>query len=263
MNGWLRRAADRLQPQSGEAAPPLDMSVVIVLLSAPVLLTLRQYVFTASHIKSWLADARFDGYLHVPQHDRLLELTCWALGQAVCYFVLPALVIKLALRESLADYGLKLHGATQFWWAYAGMYLAMLPLIFWMATTREFQAMYPFYDPPRGEPLWPRFWTWQLLYWLQFLSLEFFFRGYLLHGTRRAIGPYAILVSTIPYCMIHYGKPLPETLGAIVAGVILGTMSYATRSIWFGAALHIAVAVTMDLAALWNEGRFAADVFVP
>jgi membrane protease YdiL (CAAX protease family) len=54
----------------------------------------------------------------------------------------------------------------------------------------------------------------------------------------------------VPYCMIHFAKPLPETFGAIIAGVVLGFMSLATRSIWMGALLHIAVALTMDLAAL-------------
>jgi membrane protease YdiL (CAAX protease family) len=52
--------------------------------------------------------------------------------------------------------------------------------------------------------------------------------------------------------MIHYHKPVLETFGAIAAGVILGYMSLRTRSIWLGAALHIAVAWTMDAAAIWH-----------
>jgi membrane protease YdiL (CAAX protease family) len=50
--------------------------------------------------------------------------------------------------------------------------------------------------------------------------------------------------------MIHYGKPLPETLGAIGAGVILGTLAMRTRSIWGGVLIHIGVAITMDMLAL-------------
>ena len=61
-------------------------------------------------------------------------------------------------------------------------------------------------------------WSWEVLYALQFLSLEFFFRGFLLQGLRRALGANAIFVMIVPYCMIHYGKPMAETLGAIVAG---------------------------------------------
>jgi membrane protease YdiL (CAAX protease family) len=53
--------------------------------------------------------------------------------------------------------------------------------------------------------------------------------------------------------MIHFGKPIQETLGAIVAGILLGFMALKTRSIWLGAALHIAVAWTMDGLAVWRK----------
>jgi len=54
----------------------------------------------------------------------------------------------------------------------------------------------------------------------------------------------------IPYCMIHFQKPLLETFGAIVAGLILGLLALRTRSIWGGATIHVAVATSMDVAAL-------------
>jgi membrane protease YdiL (CAAX protease family) len=59
---------------------------------------------------------------------------------------------------------------------------------------------------------------------------------------------------TVPYCMIHFGKPMAETFAAIAAGIILGLMSLKTRSIWFGACLHVAVAMSMDFLSLWHKG---------
>jgi membrane protease YdiL (CAAX protease family) len=50
--------------------------------------------------------------------------------------------------------------------------------------------------------------------------------------------------------MIHYGKPLPETMGAIGAGLLLGTLAMRTRSIWGGVLIHVGVATTMDVLAL-------------
>ncbi len=51
--------------------------------------------------------------------------------------------------------------------------------------------------------------------------------------------------------MIHfYGKPFPETIGAIFAGIILGTLAMRTRSIWGGVLIHVGVAMTMDALAL-------------
>jgi uncharacterized protein len=247
---WWPRLA---QADSAAATPRLSTTAVTVLLSAPVLLTLREYVFTGPQVARGLRESGL-----VPTalpHDRLFELACWSLGQVVCFLVLPALIVLL-LRLRVDDLGLKPRGLTDYWWIYAAMYGAMLPLILMMATTREFQGTYPFFAISATERLWPRFWIWQGFYAAQFVALEFFFRGFLLHGLRRELGVYAILVATIPYCMIHFGKPLPETLGSIVAGVLLGYLSYATRGIWLGAVLHIAVAVTMDLAALWNVGRW-------
>jgi membrane protease YdiL (CAAX protease family) len=73
---------------------------------------------------------------------------------------------------------------------------------------------------------------------------------------RRAMGAYAIFVMIVPYCMIHYHKPIAEVLGAIGAGIILGTLALRTRSIWFGVAIHISVALTMDIASLMHWGLF-------
>ena len=71
---------------------------------------------------------------------------------------------------------------------------------------------------------------------------------------RSTFGYASIYVSLLPYCMIHFGKPLPEVLAALVAGLVLGHLSLASRSIWPGVALHIFAAATMDLAVLWRKG---------
>ena len=76
----------------------------------------------------------------------------------------------------------------------------------------------------------------------------------MLHGNKKRFGFYSILVMTIPYCMIHFGKPLPETLAAIIAGVVLGVLSLKSNSIWLGVAIHFSVAITMDFCSLWQSG---------
>jgi len=71
---------------------------------------------------------------------------------------------------------------------------------------------------------------------------------------RRTMGSAAIFVMAVPYCMIHYGKPYLEAHGAIVAGVVLGSLAMRTRSIYAGFLLHITVAVGMDLLSLYKRG---------
>jgi membrane protease YdiL (CAAX protease family) len=96
--------------------------------------------------------------------------------------------------------------------------------------------------------------VWELIYFVQFFGLEFFFRGFLVHSLKPALGKYAIFVMTVPYCMIHFGKPPAETFAAIFAGVFLGWLSYRSGSILLGLILHCAVAFAMDILALNNKG---------
>lgn len=183
-------------------------------------------------------------------------LSFWALGQTFLYVVPACLFIRCVAKRRVREYGLKLTGAFSMWGLYLGMLAVMIPIVFVVSASEGFQRTYPFYEPRVAEALWPRFWLWEAAYYLQFVGLEFFFRGFLLHGTRRRFGAYAIFVMMVPYCMIHFGKPAAETLAAIVAGLALGFMSLKTRSVWMGAALHVSVALTMDLCALWRVGRF-------
>jgi membrane protease YdiL (CAAX protease family) len=98
---------------------------------------------------------------------------------------------------------------------------------------------------------------WEMLYAVQFVTLEFFYRGFLLFALERFMGAFAIFVTVIPYCMVHFGKPFVETFAAIPAGVVLGALALRTRSIWPGAALHIAVGWSMDLLSLYHRGALA------
>ena len=176
------------------------------------------------------------------------------MGNLIIYLVGPFIAIKLVLRTRFRDYGASFDRKhlVKGWPIYAGMFLIMLPFIYLASRMEAFQKYYPFYHLREDEPLWPRFITWELLYAAQFIALEFFFRGFLVHALKKRFGVYAIFVAAVPYCMIHFDKPMPETFGAIAAGIALGFMSLKTGSIWLGAALHISVAWTMDTIAVWR-----------
>jgi membrane protease YdiL (CAAX protease family) len=65
-------------------------------------------------------------------------------------------------------------------------------------------------------------------------------------------------VMVIPYVMIHFGKPMPETFAAIVAGTLLGYLALRSRSFLWGALLHWSVAITMDAFVIGREIGWAA-----
>jgi membrane protease YdiL (CAAX protease family) len=132
---------------------------------------------------------------------------------------------------------------------YAAMLLVVLPLAFYAASRPEFRAVYPFFRGAFVASLGAVF-VWELCYLAQFLALEFFFRGFLAIGMGKVMGRLAVWVAMVPYCLIHFHKPLPEALAAIVAGLALGEVAQRTRSIAGGVVVHAGVALTMDLLAL-------------
>jgi len=132
------------------------------------------------------------------------------------------------------------------------VFVVLAPLLWIFSASPSFQHTYPFYKAVRYSLT--GFLIWELFYAAQFFSLEFFFRGVLIHGLKHRFGVYAIMVSVVPYTMIHFGKPFPETLGAIIAGTVLGFLSLRTGSIMLGVGIHVSVAVSMDVLSLWRQG---------
>ena len=87
--------------------------------------------------------------------------------------------------------------------------------------TGAFQAKYPFYDLTAGEGLWPNMAMWWVVYGLQFMALEFFFRGFMVHGLKHRLGYMAIFVMVVPYNMLHFNKPVLEAVAAIGGAIVL------------------------------------------
>lgn len=195
----------------------------------------------------------FEDLMTINKNAQLYRLLYWVSVIIVFYFVFPVIIIKLVFRQKLSDYGLRIKGAFKDYKVYVLMLCFMIPLVVFFSQTESFQQRYPFYDVQKGESLYPNFIIWEIFYFLQFFALEFFFRGFMLHGTKQRFGFYSVFVMTIPYCMIHFGKPLPETIAAIIAGIVLGALSLKSKSIWMGVAIHYSVAITMDLCAMYQK----------
>lgn len=241
----------------GRLTPSARATVVWVV--AALILVLMSYVVLNGSIQEAAANAlvdlvgRMDAALgkRLAPYGPLLEKLVWCTGAAIAYVGVPAFVIRVVFRHRLADYGFTLRGLRGHLPLYLALALPVVALAFVGAATPLFQAKYPFYREPIGVL---DLVIWELAYASQFASLEFFFRGFFIHGLKDVLGRHAIFAMVVPYTMIHFGKPFPETLGAIVAGSVLGLVSLRTRSIAGGVLVHVGVAWTMDLGSLLFRG---------
>lgn len=236
-----KRRAPPLAPARA-AQKAYDWRVIVVLIIVAISLSLQEYYGERTYYQKVFP---FDGS---DPYWMLKGFAWWSGWRLFGYVIIPTLAILLMPGERLRDYYISPRGFFRHLWIYVVLFLLVLPAVIIAAQTQAFYRTYPFYKLSNRSYL--DLLAWEGLYAVQFLSLEFFFRGFILHGLGRAMGSKAVFVMAVPYCMIHFGKPFPETMGAIFAGIILGTLAMRTRSIWGGVLIHVGVAVTMDLLAL-------------
>jgi len=257
--------ADSLAYRQSEEGHRADWKTMTVLITAAVCLTIQNFFSHPSRIAGpgGFAIRHLSGDADAAQFHKTLgewggnqgdSLTWWAACALVTYAMIPVLAIKFGLRERVLDYGFKVRGILVSWPVYALFVAVMVPIVVVVSAEERFQESYPFYRIASKDELGRDFLMWEVLYALQFVALEFFFRGFIVHGTKHRFGIYSTFVMMVPYCMIHFGKPLSECTASIIAGIALGFVSLATRSIWLGATLHISVAWSMDFATLARRG---------
>jgi membrane protease YdiL (CAAX protease family) len=83
---------------------------------------------------------------------------------------------------------------------------------------------------------------------MDFITIEFFFRGFLIIGMIKACGKNCIVPAACFYCCIHLGKPMGEAISSFAGGLLLGIISANTKSIRGGLMVHIGIAWMMELA---------------
>lgn len=199
--------------------------------------------------------SHYEGAFPVRAHPfyPLVSLWYWVFCCVAGYVLVPVLYLRLCGRR-LSDYCLGVQGFLDHASVYAGLCLVVLVLVIWASAFPSFQEIYPFY-PNCGRSYFDLV-AWELGYGVQFVALEFFFRAFLLEGLRRSLGAGAVFVAVVPYCMLHFQKTWLESVGSIVAGVVLGLMAMRFRSIWGGVLVHWFIAVSMDIASLVRKGEF-------
>jgi hypothetical protein len=58
------------------------------------------------------------------------------------------------------------------------------------------------------------------------------------------------------YCTIHFGKPMGECISSYFGGMLLGVVTYHTKTIFGGFMVHVGIAWLMELG-----GHFGKQLF--
>ena len=258
LDTWRELDREALRERQANTREKYDFRPIVIFVTGAIFLSLMEYFGHAPTFRELINTYDPIGRLSAPDtiwgiirdspFTRLLEFAWWSGWRVLGFFLLPAFVIKFVLRERVVDHGLQTQGFLSHAWIYVTFFAIMLPILIGVSYEESFHTYYPFYSDASRS--WFDFWAWEALYAAQFFSLEFFFRGFWLKAAKRSMGSHAIYAMVVPYCMIHFGKPFQETIAAIGAGVLLGTLALRTRSIWAGFLLHVSVAISMDMLAL-------------
>ena len=234
-----------------------DRDAFVVLMASTLLLFAFHYwgrpqFYVSSGLIQWVAE-RLGGTLQ--SHPGVGAYLYWGATSLVVRTLVPAAVVIWIIRESPRDYGFRIRGIAKHFPAYGAMYLIMLPVLVWASSFDSFLSYYPFYD--RATEGGAAFWLYEIGYAFQFVGIEAFFRGFMTFGLAKRFGLLGIAIMTVPYVMIHFGKPAPEAFAAIIAGLVLGYLALRSKSFVPGIFLHVGVAITMDLLVLWRLGALS------
>ena len=222
-----------------------DIHYYVMLLSAPVLLTLYRYHGYPEYFYTYFP--QFTG-----QPDGDLYARAWQfIVFFVLMFVVPVLYIKLVMKRPLSDFGFDLGDIK---WGSKWLItipLLVVPLIYISSKMPDIRAEYPLAKSLLSDQ--SHLFIYELGYIIfYYIAWEFFFRGFLLFGLKERFGAVnAILIQTISSCLVHIDKPEGEIIGSIVIGILFGMIALRSRSIWWVFLLHISIGVLTDLFIIY------------
>ena len=187
---------------------------------------------------------------------------------------LAPFLLALAFREKPADLGIKLKVAL----LHRPLFWLLVPVAAVVgamgALSPDLGSFYPYsrdlIGRVREAGIGPLLGHFAAYFFLYYISWEFFFRGFLLFPfalaaervlsgerssaadtgetsvSRGTVLAALVLFQTIPSTLLHFGHPLSELAGAVIAGIAFGALAWKTKSILPGLILHTAIGFGAD-----------------
>lgn len=218
----------------------LDKKTAVIFLSIALLQTLSYYVASKQFFSENLA-------MYFPENDLspLFGYLYWFLADCILYLLIPLLIIRYLFKETPGSYGLcRGEMSTGVKWVLP--FLALMGIVLWFISADK--NLYDAYPQARliGEN-YEIFLIFECCIFLYLVAWEFVWRGYMLFGLKEKFGISAVLIQMLPFVILHNGKPITETLGAIAGGVVLGLLAIRTGSFLYGVLVHFGMFFMLDV----------------
>ncbi|MCU7494564.1 MAG: CPBP family intramembrane metalloprotease [Ignavibacteria bacterium] len=234
----------------------LDKKVITVFISVALLQTVSWYYTSGRFYQMAIEESPA---LISPEAE-LRRFLFWFLGDFGLLFLIPCLIIKVFFKKKLSDYGLKRGDYSFGLRTTAFALLIMLIIVWFVSALNSFSENYPTLFSARED--WNAFFLFESALLLYMLAWEFIWRGYMLFGLEEKFNYYTVLVQMLPFVILHNGKPVLETFGAIVGALILGVLALRTRSIIYGIIIHFGTLFSIDIISIlrYRTGEYGTGL---
>jgi membrane protease YdiL (CAAX protease family) len=194
----------------------LDWKIAVIVVVSTLALIVDSYHYEIAPWERWLPAWQATG------------LSTKVLDRSILYFILPMLITMLLFRDSPAEYGFRLGDWKAGLILTLGAILLIAPVLWLVSHGTE--TMQDYYRPLLQGLPWNTF--------LDLFGWEFLFRGWILFGLGRKLGPEAIWLQAVPFALAHIGKPEIETLSTIFGGFAFGWVAWRTKSFLYPFLIH-------------------------
>ncbi len=184
------------------------------------------------------------------RHVQLWIRAAWASIHLVGFALGPMLLARcLGVRSAALGLGIGSLSAqrNRLLWVCLGS----LPVVFGLSFLPQFQSAYPMLRSSE-KGIWVTA-LWLGIYAVYLFSIELYFRGFLLALWTPLFGSFAVVLSMIPYVATH--RFVPELVGAVPVGILLGVWRLRSGSIVPGLIAHWVIATEIELCGLWQASR--------
>lgn len=223
---------------------PKDIKYYIILISAPILLTIYRY-------HGYPGTNNLYKYLNFPK-DQSQAIVSFMIFFVIT-FLIPIIYLRIFTTEKITDYGLSLGNYKYGIKSLLLIPLVILPAIYFAAKMPDVHSEYPLAKSLLIDQ--KNIFIYEITYVIfYYIAWEFYFRGFILFGLKDRFGDWnAILIQTISSCLIHIGKPEGEIIGSIVVGIIFGYIALRSRSIWYVFLMHASIGVLTDIFIIFGK----------